>query len=97
LTQLQIEMELLQVLIKRRAMLRVLAVLDKERDHSLPTRILLQKLGANNLHHMIVQAEKEGYIKRKRVKPQRKGNYPVYNSLTPKGRRLAKLNNKLQQ
>jgi DNA-binding MarR family transcriptional regulator len=53
-------------------------------------------LGANNLHHVILQAEKEGYIKRKRVKPQGKGNYLVYNSLTPKGRRLAKLSKKLE-
>jgi hypothetical protein len=43
-----------------------------------------------------LQAEKEGYIKRKRVKPQGKGNYPVYNQLTPKGRRLAELNKKLE-
>ena len=96
MTRLQIDRELLQVLIKRRAMLRVLTVLDKEKGHSLPTRILLQRLGANNLHHMILQAEKEGYIKRKRVKPQRKGNHPVYNSLTSKGRRLAKLSKKLE-
>jgi hypothetical protein len=53
-------------------------------------------LGANNLHHVILQAEKEGYIERKRVKPQGKGNYLVYNRLTPKGKRLAMLSKKLE-
>jgi hypothetical protein len=77
-------------------MLRVLSVLFKQKGNVLSTRVLLQKLGANNLHHVILQAEKEGYIKRKRVKPKGKGNYLVYNHLTPKGRRLAELNKKLE-
>jgi predicted transcriptional regulator len=94
---LQINKETLQLLVKRRAMLRVLSILAKQKENALPTRILLQKLGANNLHHVILQAEKEGYIKRKRVKPQGKGNYRIYNRLTPKGKRLAELNKKLEQ
>jgi hypothetical protein len=73
-----------------------LRLLVKQKGNALPTRILLQKLGANNLHHVILQAEKEGYIKRKRVKPQGKGNYLVYNHLTPKGKRLAELSRKLE-
>jgi hypothetical protein len=93
---LQVDKETLRLLVKRRAMLRVLSVLFKQKENTLPTRVLLQKLGANNLHHVILQAEREGYIKRKRVKPQGKGNYLVYNRLTPKGRRLAKLNKKLE-
>jgi hypothetical protein len=96
LTQLQVDKETLRLLVKRRAMLRLLSILIKQKGNVLPTRILLQRLGANNLHHVILQAEKEGYIKRKRVKPQGKGNYPVYNQLTPKGRRLAELNKKLE-
>ena len=83
-------------MVKRRAMLRVLSVLFKQKGNALPTRVMLHKLGANNLHHVILQAEKEGYIKRKRVKPKGKGNYLVYNHLTPKGRRLAELNKKLE-
>jgi len=93
---LQVDKETLRFLVKRRAMLRVLSVLVKQKGNALPTRVLLRKLGANNFHHMILQAEKEGYIKRKRVKPQGKGNYLVYNCLTPKGRRLAELNKKLE-
>ena len=93
---MQVDKETLRLLVKRRAMLRVLSILAKHKENALPTRILLQKLGANNLHHVILQAEKEGYIKRKRVKPQGKGNYRVYNHLTPKGRRLAELNKKLE-
>ena len=93
---LQVDNETLRLLIKHRAMLRVLSILVKQKGNALPTRMLLQKLGANNLHRVILQAEKEGYIKRKRVKPQGKGNYPVYNHLTPKGRRLAELNKKLE-
>jgi hypothetical protein len=96
LTLLEVDKETLRLLVKRRAMLRVLSILVKQKENTLPTRILLRKLGANNLHHVILQAEKEGYIKRKRVKPQGKGNYLVYNSLTPKGRRLAKLSKKLE-
>jgi hypothetical protein len=96
LTLLQVDKETLRLLVKRRAMLRVLSILAKQKGNVLTTRILLQKLGANNLHHVILQAEKEGYIKRKRVKPQGKGNYLVYNRLTPKGRRLAELNKKLE-
>ncbi len=93
---LQVDKETLRLLVKRRTMLRVLSVLSKQKENALPTRVLLQKLGANNLHHVILQAEREGYIKRKRVKPQGKGNYLVYNRLTPKGRRLAELNKKLE-
>jgi hypothetical protein len=93
---LQVDKETLRLLVKRRAMLRVLSVLFKQKGNALPTRVLLQKLGANNLHHVILQAEREGYIKRKRVKPRGKGNYLVYNHLTPKGRRLAELNKKLE-
>jgi hypothetical protein len=96
LTLLQVDKETLRLLVKRRAMLRVLSILAIQKGNALSTRILLQKLGANNLHHVILQAEKEGYIKRKRVKPQGKGNYLVYNRLTPKGRRLAELNKKLE-
>jgi uncharacterized membrane protein len=77
-------------------MLRVLSILVKQKGNALHTRILLRKLGANNLHYVILQAEKEGYIKRKRVKPRGKGNYLVYNRLTSKGRRLAELNKKLE-
>jgi hypothetical protein len=94
---LEVDKETLRLLVKRRAMLRVLSVLFKQKGNVLPTRLLLQKLGANNLHHVILQAEREGYIKRKRVKPQGKGNYLVYNHLTPKGRRLAALNKKLEE
>jgi hypothetical protein len=94
---LEVDKETLRLLVKRRAMLRVLSILLKQKENALSTRILLQRLGANNLHHVILQAEKEGYIKRKRVKPQGKGNYLVYNRLTPKGRRLAELNKKLEQ
>ncbi|HJU34622.1 MAG TPA: hypothetical protein VJ695_05840 [Nitrososphaera sp.] len=93
---MQVDKETLRLLVKRRPMLRVLSVLVKQKGNALPTRILLQKLGANNLHHVILQAEKEGYIKRKRVKPQGKGNYLVYNHLTPKGKRLAELSRKLE-
>ncbi|HEV3432988.1 MAG TPA: hypothetical protein VG098_03240 [Nitrososphaera sp.] len=93
---MQVDKETLRLLVKRRAMLRVLSILFKQKGNALPTRVLLQKLGANNLHHVILQAEREGYIKRKRVKPQGKGNYLVYNHLTPKGRRLAELNKKLE-
>ena len=93
---MQVDKETLRLLVKRRAMLRVLSILAIQKGNALSTRILLQKLGANNLHHVILQAEKEGYIKRKRVKPQGKGNYLVYNRLTPKGRRLAELNKKLE-
>lgn len=93
---MQVDKQTLRLLVKRRAMLRVLSVLSKQKENTLPTRVLLQKLGANNLHHVILQAEREGYIKRKRVKPQGKGNYLVYNHLTPKGRRLAELNKKLE-
>lgn len=96
MTLLEVDRETLRLLVKRRAMLRVLSILIKQKGNALPTRILLQKLGANNLHHVILQAEKEGYIKRKRVKPQGRGNYLVYNHLTPKGRRLADLNKKLE-
>jgi hypothetical protein len=96
LTLLQVDKKTLWLLVKRRAMLRVLSILVKQNGNALPTRTLLQKLGANNLHHVILQAEKEGYIKRKRVKPQGKGNYLVYNHLTPKGRRLAELSKKLE-
>ena len=96
MTLLQVDKETLRLLVKRRAMLRVLSILAKQKGNALSTRILLQKLGANNLHHVILQAEKEGYIKRKRVKPQGKGNYLVYNRLTPKGRRLAELSKKLE-
>jgi hypothetical protein len=96
LTQLQVDKKTLRLLVKRRAMLRLLSILIKQKGNTLPTRMLLQKLGANNLHHVILQAEKEGYIKRKRVKPQGKGNYSVYNHLTPKGRRLAELDKKLE-
>ncbi len=96
MTLLQVDKKTLRLLVKRRAMLRVLSILVKQKGNALPTRTLLQKLGANNLHHVILQAEKEGYIKRKRVKPQGKGNYLVYNHLTPKGRRLAELNKKLE-
>lgn len=97
MTLLEVDKETLQLLVKRRAMLRVLSILVKQKGNALTTRILLRKLGANNLHHVILQAEKEGYIKRKRVKPQGKGNYLVYNRLTPKGRRLAELNKKLEE
>ena len=93
---MQVDKKTLRLLVKRRAMLRVLSVLFKQKGNALPTRVLLQKLGANNLHHVILQAEKDGYIKRKRVKPKGKGNYLVYNHLTPKGRRLAELNKKLE-
>ncbi|MDP8888951.1 MAG: hypothetical protein M3M89_04915 [Thermoproteota archaeon] len=97
MTLLEIDKETLRLLVKRRAMLRVLSILVKQKGNALTTRILLRKLGANNLHHVILQAEKEGYIKRKRVKPQGKGNYLVYNRLTPKGRRLTELNKKLEE
>jgi hypothetical protein len=96
LTLLEIDKETLRLLIKRRAMLRVLSMLVKQKGNTLPTRILLRKLGANNLHRVILQAEKEGYIERKRVKPQGKGNYLVYNRLTSKGKRLAILSKKLE-
>ena len=96
MTLLEIDKETLRLLVKRRAMLRVLSMLVKQKGNTLPTRILLRKLGANNLHHVILQAEKEGYIERKRVKPQGKGNYLVYNHLTPKGKRLAMLSKKLE-
>jgi hypothetical protein len=94
--QIRVDKETLRTLVKRRAMLRVLSILAKQKGNVLSTRRLLQELGANNLHHAILQAEKEGYIKRKRVKPQGKGNHPVYNHLTPKGRRLAELNKQLE-
>jgi hypothetical protein len=93
---LQVDKKTLRLLVKHRAMLRVLSILLKQKGNALPTRMLLQKLGANNLHHVILQAEKEGCIKRKRVKSQGKGNYRVYNRLTPKGMRLAELNKKLE-
>ena len=96
MTLLEVDKKTLRLLVKRRAMLRVLSILVKQKGNALSTRILLRKLGANNLHHVILQAEEEGYIKRKRVKPQGKGNYLIYNRLTPKGRRLAKLNKKLE-
>lgn len=96
MTLLEVDKKTLQLLVKHRAMLRVLSILVKQKGNALPTRILLRKLGANNLHHVILQAEKEGYIERKRVKPQGKGNYLVYNHLTPKGRKLAELNKKLE-
>ncbi len=96
MTLLEVDKKTLQLLVKRRAMLRVLSILVNQKGNALPTRILLRKLGANNLHYVILQAEKEGYIERKRVKPQGKGNYLVYNRLTPKGRRLAELNKKLE-
>ncbi len=96
MTLLEIDKETLRLLVKRRAMLRVLSMLAKQKGNTLPTRILLRRLGANNLHQVILQAEKEGYIERKRVKPHGKGNYLVYNRLTPKGKRLAMLSKKLE-
>jgi hypothetical protein len=62
LTLLEVDKETLRLLVKRRAMLRVLSILVKQKENTLPTRILLRKLGANNLLHLILQAEKEGYI-----------------------------------
>jgi hypothetical protein len=97
LTLLELNKETLRILVKRRAMVRVLSILVKQKGNALPTRILLQKLGANNLHHVILQAEQEGYIRRKRIKPQGKGNYLVYNQLTSKGKGLAELNKKLEE
>ena len=96
-TLLELNKETLRILVKRRAMVRVLSILVKQKGNALPTRVLLQKLGANNLHHVILYAEQEGYIRRKRIKPQGKGNYLVYNQLTSKGKRLAKLNKKLEE
>jgi DNA-binding MarR family transcriptional regulator len=79
-----------------RGMVRALRAIEKasrsDPGRGLPTRKLSQDVFNSRTYgwKVLKQAEKLGYIKRKRVqKPKgQRGNYMVMNYLTPKGRRL---------
>jgi hypothetical protein len=72
-----------------RSLLRLLAAIGEEQ--SIGTRRLLEKFGGNDLHKKILEAERAGYIEREKVEPEGKGNWSIYNRLSPKGRRLVQL------
>lgn len=96
MVNMQIDSEILETLItSHRSMLRMLAIIDRQGKEGISTRKLLEKLHANNLHRVILEAERKGYIKRVKVKQRGKGNHPIYNHLTPKGHRMVKATQEL--
>jgi hypothetical protein len=69
----------------------LLQAIDFSHGGSIPTVKLLTKIKSTDYgQHIIRRAVKEGYVARKELPPQGKGNYLVMNYLTPKGKRLLK-------
>ena len=78
--------EALKTIVNDRPLVRLLMVIDEE--DGCPTRRLLKRLGSNDLHPLLARAESEGYIRREKRKPEGKGNHPVCNYLTERGKAL---------
>jgi hypothetical protein len=73
------------------ALLRILMVLKVAGHRGIPTVQLLNRIHSTNYgQRMIKLGEKNGYIERVKVKvPEgKKGNFIVFNKLTPKGKEL---------
>jgi hypothetical protein len=90
-TDMRVNPELLQIIVQRKPMLRLLAALSK--NYGIPTRQLLEgEFNGMDLHREIIEAERLGYVKRVKVeKPKgEKGNHLMVNLLTPKGKRIVK-------
>jgi hypothetical protein len=88
---LQVDAEVLNVIAKRKPLAKMLRIID-DSSQGYTTRELLRVVKSwGEGHKMIKQAEKEGYITRREVKPEGKGNWRKYNVLTPKGKAIADL------
>lgn len=81
------ETQLLRILIKERAIVRLLKTIG---DADYPTRELLNKLGAYGYgHKLLVRAEHIGLVQRKVNKNK------VFNKLTPDGKKVVALAKKI--
>jgi hypothetical protein len=95
-TYMKIGPKTLKTMVNDRPLVRLLLIINKDGSDGYPTRKLLKRLGSNELHPLLARAEKEGYIKRERRKPEGKGNHLVCNYLTKKGKALVDLARKIQ-
>ena len=77
------QIRLLRILIKERAMVRLLKTLG---NSEYPTRDLLNKLGAYGYgHKLLLKAQRIGLVKRTVIKNK------VYNKLTTDGKKVVRL------
>lgn len=80
-------MQLLRILIKERAIVRLLKTIGSSRY---PTRVLLNKLGAYGYgHKLLIRAERIGLVERKTDKNR------VHNRLTKDGKQVLALARKI--
>lgn len=80
----------LAVLMTHPALGRMLKIIAESADGRLKTREILYAMGGYaHGHRLILMAEDEGYLTRLKVKPEGKGNWPIFHSLTEDGRRIA--------
>jgi hypothetical protein len=81
--------EALKLIIKERALVRLLKTIDNE---AFDTRELLNELGEYGYgHKLLLKADKLGLVERRKVKPNGKGNWRISNKLSNKGKQVIKL------
>lgn len=66
-TYMQLDPEALRIIVNNRPMVRLLMIID-EAD-GCPTRMLLKRLGSNDLHPLLVKAEMTDIFKEKNRNP----------------------------
>lgn len=92
---LEVDADMLEVIAKRKPLAKMLRIID-DSSQGYTTRELLRVVNSwGSAHKMIKQAEAGGYITRREVKPEGKGNWRKYNILTEKGKQVARLTNDL--
>jgi hypothetical protein len=87
---MEVDIELLQAL-QDKSLLRLLKAVERHGgSDGIGTRLLLETFNGNDLHRKLVQADREGYLTRDKEESRegKKGNYRVFNKLTPRGKRL---------
>lgn len=76
-----------------RGLFHVLQIIDKAPNGKISTRDLLRTINSYNMHKLLKEAEKLGFVKREteRMPEGKKGGVMVVNSLTKDGRVLLEL------
>ena len=79
----------IRLLIQERGVVRLLMTIGHKECY---TRELLEMIGEWQYgHKLLLKAQDLGLIERRRVKPDGKGNWRIYNRLTKKGMQLIRL------
>lgn len=73
----------------------IIAIVRAIGTEKIQTRDLYRKIPHSH-HKDLKKAEALGLIEREKVKPEGKGNWPVYNKLTLKGKKLLEMSRKYE-